>query len=433
MILPKVHEVRLDNGFRALLVERHNLPVVASLLVYEVGARDERTGETGLSHFLEHMMFKGTERFGKGMIDLLTAKLGGSNNAFTDNDVTAYHFSLAADRWDTALEIEANRMRGCLLDEKEFAAEKSVVLEELAMGEDDPARMLYQTAESLVFQVHPYHHPVIGWKEDLQRLDVAGMRAYYERHYGPNRAFLVAIGDFDLKTTEARVRELFAGIPPLAQPRAAALQEPQQKGERRAVVRFPGNIPRLALAARSVRVGEADDFPLDLLAFLLGHGKTARLYQRLVLKEQIATDVVVANESRLDPGVFWILAELHEDAQPAEAERMVRAEIERIALDGVSAAELRRVRTQIRAGFLFEGETVLDLAVKLGRYEASAREGYRLLDRVLPAYDAVRPAQVRAVAERYLAPDSLTAVWSVPESFSLAQGTRRSKAARARR
>ncbi|MCC6672598.1 MAG: insulinase family protein [Planctomycetes bacterium] len=433
MILPKVHEVRLDNGFRALLVERHNLPVVASLLVYEVGARDERTGETGLSHFLEHMMFKGTERFGKGMIDLLTAKLGGSNNAFTDNDVTAYHFSLAADRWDTALEIEANRMRGCLLDEKEFAAEKSVVLEELAMGEDDPARMLYQTAESLVFQVHPYHHPVIGWKEDLQRLDVAGMRAYYERHYGPNRAFLVAIGDFDLKTTEARVRELFAGIPPLAQPRAAALQEPQQKGERRAVVRFPGNIPRLALAARSVRVGEADDFPLDLLAFLLGHGKTARLYQRLVLKEQIATDVVVANESRLDPGVFWILAELHEDAQPAEAERMVRAEIERIALDGVSAADLRRVRTQIRAGFLFEGETVLDLAVKLGRYEASAREGYRLLDRVLPAYDAVRPAQVRAVAERYLAPDSLTAVWSVPESFSLAQGTRRSKAARARR
>ena len=138
MILPAVHEVRLDNGFRALLVERHSLPVVASTIWYRVGSKDERTGETGLSHFLEHMMFKGTDRYAKGEIDQLTSLMGGSNNAFTDNDVTGYYFSLASDRWETALEIEANRMRGCVLDEEEFLAEKNVVLEELAMGEDDP-------------------------------------------------------------------------------------------------------------------------------------------------------------------------------------------------------------------------------------------------------------------------------------------------------
>src|SRR5439155_25315408 len=131
-LLPEVEELRLDNGFRALLAPRRSLPVVSTVLWYEVGARDERTGETGLSHFLEHMMFKGTDRYPKGQIDLLTSKMGGSNNAFTDNDGTGYYFSLAADRWETALEIEASRMRGCLLDPQEFASEKSVVLEELA-------------------------------------------------------------------------------------------------------------------------------------------------------------------------------------------------------------------------------------------------------------------------------------------------------------
>ena len=142
-MLPKLKELELSNGFRALLVERHTLPIVCSMVWYRVGSRDERSGETGLSHFLEHMMFKGTNTFGKGVIDQLTGKMGGSNNAFTDNDVTSYYFSLASDRWEKALEIEASRMADCLLDEREFSSEKSVVLEELAMGEDDPWSSLY--------------------------------------------------------------------------------------------------------------------------------------------------------------------------------------------------------------------------------------------------------------------------------------------------
>ncbi|MBZ0152012.1 MAG: insulinase family protein, partial [Planctomycetes bacterium] len=206
-MLPDVEVVELDNGFKALLVERGPLPVVASVLWYRVGARDERTAETGVSHFLEHMMFKGTDRFAKGQIDLQTSKMGGSNNAFTDNDSTAYYFSLAADRWETALEIEASRMRSCLLDPAEFASEKNVVLEELAMGEDDPWRPLYQATESMLFQVHPYHHPVIGYREDLERLSARQMRDYYARHYGPNRAFLVVVGAIDRARTAQRIRE----------------------------------------------------------------------------------------------------------------------------------------------------------------------------------------------------------------------------------
>ena len=414
MKLPRVHEVDLENGLRALLVERKSLPVVATMLWYQVGSRDEQSGETGLSHFLEHMMFKGTHRYAKGEIDLTTSKLGGSNNAFTDSDVTAYHFSLASDRWEQALEIEASRMRGCLLDPTEFESEKSVVLEELAMGEDEPARALHQLAENLAFQVHPYHHPVIGWKQDLERLAVAQMRNYYERHYGPNRALLVAVGDLDATRAEARVRELFSGIP-RASERAPVLQEPPQKGERRAMLRFPGSIARFAILAKTCRIGERDDFVLDVLSHILGSGKTSRLYKRLVQETRLATGVSVHNETRKDPGILWISVEMHEGKDPTRAEAIVRDEIARVREKGVTAAELERTRIQLRASFLFDEETAMDLAVKLGRFEALAPGGWRILERVLPTFATVKSKDIQEAVRKYLDDDQLTIVWSLPE------------------
>jgi zinc protease len=411
--LPPIHTVRLDNGFRALLVKRRNLPVVASMLWYQVGSRDEGTGETGLSHFLEHMMFKGTQRYAKGDIDRVTSKLGGSNNAFTDNDVTTYYFSLASDRWEAALEIEADRMRGCLLDEAEFAAEKKVVLEELAMGEDDPWRSLHQEVESLAYRVHPYRHPIIGWREDLERVDVGAMRAYYERHYGPNRAFLVVVGDIDIARTEQRIAELFAAVP-AAQPRATPLAEPPPRGERRAVQRFPGNLTRLAIAMPTCRMGEPDDFVFDVIAYVLSAGKSSRLQRRLVLEEELATDVSVYNEVRQDPGLFWIAVELIDGADPHAVERIVREELDRLASGGATAAELRRARTQLRAGYLFDEETVLDLAMKIGRFEAMTERGHRLLESVLDSYAAVTSQQIKEVAQRTFPADRCTVVWSIP-------------------
>ncbi len=409
-----VEVVQLDNGFRALLAPRRSLPLVASVLWYRVGSRDERTGETGLSHFLEHMMFKGTRRYPKGHIDLLTAKMGGSNNAFTDNDGTAYYFALASDRWETALEIEASRMRDCLLDPSEFASEKSVVLEELAMGEDDPWRPLYQAAESLLFQVHPYHHPVIGYREDLERLSVDGMRAYYDRNYGPNRSFLVVAGDIDVKRTAERVRELFGPIPANAVPRAEALTEPQAQGERRAVVHTPHAVARLCLAFATTRVGDRDDYALDVLAHDLGTGKNSRLYKRLVLDDESVTDVSVINETRLDPGALFVLAELREGASMQKVEAAIRAEIEALVREGVAKQDLARIRTQIRAGFLFQEESALDHALKLARFEALTPGGHRTLDTVLPTYDSLKQDELRQVASRYLTPNKSVCVHAIP-------------------
>ncbi|HLU39313.1 MAG TPA: pitrilysin family protein [Planctomycetota bacterium] len=414
MNVDAVTEVRYDNGFRLFLLERSALPVVATVLWYQVGARDERTGESGLSHFLEHMMFKGTGRFGKGEIDLLTSKMGGLNNAFTDNDETVYHFALAADRWETALEIEADRMRGCLLDPAEFAAEKSVVLEELAMGEDDPWRMLHQAAEALVFQVHPYRRPVIGWREDLERVTHETMRAYYDRHYGPNRAFLVVAGAIDVERTERRVRELFGALPPSAEPRVQPLAEPEQKGERRAVYRFPGNLQRMAVAVRTCRIGEDDDLALDVASQVLGGGRTSRLYRRLVQRDALATEVHTNNETRQDPGVFWIMLELKPGASRERAEAAVREEVDRLIAEGPTAAELKRAQVQIDAALQFDEEAVLDVALKIGRFEAAVPGGYKVL-RDLPArYRAVTARTVRSVMARYFASDRWNVVWSLP-------------------
>jgi len=414
-MLPDVEVVELGNGFRALLVERGPLPVVASVCWYQVGSRDERTGETGLSHFLEHMMFKGTDKFGKGQIDLQTSKMGGSNNAFTDADSTAYYFSLASDRWETALEIEASRMRGCLLDPGEFQSEKSVVLEELAMGEDEPWRPLYQAAESAMFQVHPYHHPVIGYREELERLEVGTMRDYYERHYGPNRACLTVVGAIDRKRTRGRIEELF-GAAPRADERAVAIREPEPVGERRVTLRTPHSVVRMCIGFPTCRMGERDDYALDLLAYDLGNSKNSRLYRRLVVKDRLVSDVSVINEVRQDPGGFFVLCELHPGADPERVERAIREEVEGLVADGVAARDLRRIRTQIESSFLFQDETVLDLAMKLARFEAGTPDGYRTLADVLPTYESMAKKELREVAAKYLRFERATIACAVPAS-----------------
>jgi zinc protease len=413
-MLPEVQEVQLDNGLRAMLVARPTLPVVASTLWYRVGSRDERTGETGLSHFLEHMMFKGTERYAKGEIDQITGLMGGSNNAFTDNDTTGYYFSLAADRWQTALEIEASRMRGCLLDEAEFAAEKSVVLEELAMGEDDPWSSLFKATESTTFQVHPYHHPVIGYRQDLERVSVAGMREYYSRNYGPDRAFLVIVGDIDVAATEARIHALFDGIEATGRERAPVLSEPDPVGERRAVIRSPGDTTRMAVAVRTCRMGETDDFALDFLSCALAGSKSSRLYRKMVLERRLVTDVSTYNEPRLDPGGFWFTFELCQGVAPAAVEACLIDELASIAAAGLRDDEVQRARIQLESAFLFEEETALGSAMKIGRWEAQCIGGYRRLADVEALYASVDSAAVQDVVRRYFATERFNTVHSLP-------------------
>ncbi|MDP6761953.1 MAG: pitrilysin family protein [Planctomycetota bacterium] len=410
-----ISEHRLRNGMRVLLGERHGDPVVAVVLLYPVGARTESEREAGVSHFLEHMMFKGSAAFGKGAIDLETTVLGGQNNAYTTADHTGYWFEFASDRWEKALEIEADRMRGLTLDPTEFEAEKAVVLEELAMGRDDPWRRLSTAVSAALFGRHPYARPVVGFEDTLRRMSVADMRAYYERFYHPGNATLVVCGDVRPSSALRLVRRHFGGIErgmPLEEADCYRAELSEPEGERRLQVSWDDSVQRLCMAWPTVRVGTDEDYAFDVLSTILTTGRLARLYRRLVKEEGLAVSVSTHNDTRVEAGAFWLFAECVEDRAAEELERAVDEEIERLGSQPASAAELRRARNILLAADAFESETVADLADDLGGFAVDA--DWRLAVEGAERLARVRPRHVRDAARRFLRPERRVVGWSLP-------------------
>jgi zinc protease len=410
----QIHERRLRNGLRLLVAERHLDPVVAVVLFYQVGSRDESEREAGLSHFLEHMMFKGSKQFGKGAVDDLTCALGGQNNAFTSYDHTAYWFEFASDRWEQALEIEADRMAGLLLEPQEFDAEREVVLEELAMGDDDPWGVLHKRVEAALFQRHPYGRPIIGSAHSLRGLAPADMREYQRRFYSPSNATLVVGGDVTVAQVERAARKhfgRFAAAPLPARPFAAPLEEPS--GPVRLELRWPDPGRRLCLAWPTVPVGTADDDCLDVILTVLTSGRRARLQRRLVLDHSLATGVSASNDTRVGGGAFWLMIDAAQGAEPAAVEAAVDEELARLATERLGVRELRRALAMLESSEAHEAESVSDLATELGSFAVDADWRIALdAGRRLQAIDAER---VRDCASRLLQPRRRVLGWCLPE------------------
>jgi len=422
----KVSEHRLANGLRVLLAERHGDPVVASVLFYPVGARTETEREAGLSHFLEHMMFKGTPRFGKGEVDRITTELGGANNAFTGHDHTAYWFELASDRWERALELEADRMRHLSLERAEFEAERAVVLEELAMGEDDPWRALLRRVEEALFPHHPYGRPIIGYPESLKGLAPDDMRAYYRRFYHPGNATLVVGGDVEPRAALAAIRARFGAIPagkPLAETDCYRRKLEEPAGEKRVESSWDDPGRRLVVVFPAAKVGTGDDDALDVLATVLAGGQLSRLHRRLVVEEGLATSVSANNDSRVEAGAFWVFAECAQDARPDELERVLHEELARLAREPIPRAELERARALLVAGEAFEGETVTDVAEALGEWAVD--DDWRRAFDGCARHLVLGAPLLRAVAQRVLRPERRVVGWCVPKGASAARAARR--------
>ncbi|HIG11470.1 MAG: pitrilysin family protein [bacterium] len=412
----KISEKHLGNGLRVLLVERHAAPVVAVLLLYGVGSRDEHEHESGLSHFLEHMMFKGTAAYPKGQIDLVTTALGGNNNAFTTYDHTGYWFEFAADRWEQALEIEADRMGGLLLDEDEFRAEKAVVLEELSMGEDDPWRRLSREVQRCLFPRHPYGRPVIGYPDTLEAMDVDDMRDFYRRHYHPGNATLVVCGDIAPRRALESVRLHFGGVPALPEANADHPRRPplgDLSAQVRLLCHWDDSSRRLCMAWPTATLASDADYALDLLTVLLTTGRLSRLYRRLIQEEGLATSVSASNDMRTDGGAFWIFAECAEGVEPRALEAAIDEEIARLATELVPKRDLNRARQILAASAAHESETVSDLADDLGGWAVDYdwRESLRAEERLA----RITPSFLRQTAGRYLMPSRRVLGWSLPE------------------
>jgi zinc protease len=401
-----VTEATLENGLRVLVQDDPRNPIIAVQIFYRVGSRNERPGATGLAHFLEHMMFKGTSAYGRGQISRLIEESGGRDNAFTTQDLTGYYTSIAADRLDLVLRIEADRMRHLLLDAAEIDSERKVVMEERRMrSEDDPDGLVYEAMNSLAFRAHPYRWPIIGWMSDIARLDRVELRAFYDTYYVPNNAVLVIAGDVRPAAALALVRRHFGPIPRGAQPPPVTAVEPPQIDDRRSVIRKQGaQLPVVNIAWHVPSHASADAPALELLSTLLSSGRASRLYQKLVYEKRMALGAGGDySYFFLDPSLFWFYATPLPGQAPDAVEQALLAEVERLKQEPVPDEELARARNQIEASFVWQQDSVFSRASVLGRFEMLG--SWRLLDDYLPKLRAVTAADLQRVARTYFALD----------------------------
>jgi zinc protease len=423
----------LDNGLHIYLKPVPHSPVVSTMVAYKVGSADEDLDHTGLAHYLEHLMFKGTDRLLPGDIDRLTLRSGGSNNAFTSEDYTIYHFDLPADQWEFALQIEADRMRNIRIDARhEFQQEKGAVVAELERDEDLPWDLEQKAILPLLFDHAPYGHPVIGDRAHVRGATAATIKGFYDHWYYPNNASLVICGGFDPEQVLPRIRELFGPLPRGKLPERKPLPESKRAGPVAKEIPSKFETARLLMGFNTCRSADPDFYPLEVVQEILTSGKTGRLYRRLVEGEALARAVDTTNYGGRYPGWFSIQVEMLQGKSRDKAFKIVLEELGKLQEKPVSEAELKRVQRGLVANAIFGRESVHSLADSIARGVTVNDLDY--LKNYLPRLQAVTAKDVLAVARKYLQLDQRVVVWSVPDErqgATTAASPRRNWAARA--
>ncbi len=414
----------LDNGLTLLTREMHHAPVTTFWLWYRVGSRNEGPGTTGISHWVEHMMFKGTEQFPKGSIDREISRLGGAFNAMTWLDFTAYYATLPAEHIDIAMRIEADRMLHSSFDPAETEAERTVILSELHMYENYPSFRLAQEVQAAAFQLHPYHHVTIGWESDLLNLTRDDLFHHYRTFYTPNNAVAVVVGDFQSEPMIERIAALYGTIPSGPVVPAVRATEPKQRGERRVTLHGPEPTPMLIYAFKAPAATDPDFWPLTLLDTVLGGAKgmpmfgssgnsrTSRLHRRLV-DGGLALGAGSSLLATIDPFLFMVSVTVLPGTERAVLESVLDEELARFTEEPLSDEELERARKQTRARIAMGMESMSSQGRGFGL--ASVVATLEWFDGFMEQIEAVTAQQVQAVAQRYLLTDQRTVGWYVPE------------------
>jgi zinc protease len=408
-----VHEFTLGNGLKVLVKPDRRAPVVVSQIWYRVGSSYESGGITGISHMLEHMMFKGTESYGPGEFSRIVAAEGGRENAFTGQDYTAYFQSLASDRLEVSFKLESDRMANLRLREEDFVKEREVVSEERRLRtEDQPESLTYETFQATAYQTSPYRYPVIGWMADIESYSLEDLTSWYRRWYAPNNATLVVVGDVEPEAVRALAERYFGPIPRADVRPPKPRPEVEQTGPRRAVVKAPAKLPYVILGYKAPTVAEAaepwEPYAIDVLAAILGGDESARIQRRLVRGEEVASAVGVSYDAfdRMTT-LFTIAANPADGRDVGELEAKLLEEVRRVREEPIEASELAKVKTQVVAADVYQLDSVFAQAMRLGRLETTG-VGWRVGEEYVSRVRAVTPEQVSAVARKYLTEDRLT-------------------------
>lgn len=412
-ISDQVKYARLDNGLQLIVLENHKAPVATLNIFYKVGSRNERFGQTGISHLCEHLMFRGTKKYGPEEFSNIIAENGGEDNAFTTEDYTDYFEIINRDHLNVPIEMEADRMEN--FAPKGFDSEKAVVMEERRLRtEDNPEDALSEMVQAAAYVAHPYHWPVIGWMHEIEGLTLQDALDYHAIHYSPRYAIVVAVGDFDGDKVLGALREAFGSIKNGPEAAPVTEVEPPQEGERRVILRHAANLPAFAEAYHVPNyISPKDAFALEIAGEILGDGKSSRLYQDLVVNKQLVISQDAEYDmTAFDPTLFWISAQMRPGVKPDDAIAETDRQIAALQDHPVLADELQKAKNLEQAGFVFGQDSIFREAQELGTYQMLGN--YKMVDQYLNLIDQVTVADVQRVAKQYLVDSNRTLGVLVP-------------------
>lgn len=409
-----VHEYKLDNGLKILVKQDKRAPIAVVQLWYKVGSSYEQNGSTGISHVVEHMMFKGTQKYPTGEFNRIIAENGAEDNAFTAQDYTAYYQVIAADRLEVAFDLESDRVRNLTLPPEEFKKEIEVVKEERRWRtEDKPTALLREQFEATAFMNSPYHNPVIGWMADLDAMKVEDLRAWYERWYAPNNATLIVVGDVEPDKVFELAKKYYGPLKPTADiPPPKPQTEVEQKGMRYLKLKAPAELPYIMLGYKVPSMLSTlekwQPYALEMLASILDGGNSSRLAKELIRGKEIASEASASYSGYGRLPDLFVLGGMPAQGQKLETVKAALLEqVEKLKNQPVSTEELARVKAQVIAGEIYERDSQQQQASLLGSLE-SVGLGYALADQYVDNILAVTPEQIQAVAKQYLNEDHLT-------------------------
>jgi zinc protease len=407
-LFEQVVERQLPNGLKILALQESRAPIISVQVWYRVGSRNEELGKTGLSHLTEHLMFKGTEKYGPKVFSRSVQKAGGQDNAFTSRDYTAYFENGPPTELKRWLEMEADRMKGLKVDGENFRTEQKVVLEERRLRtDDDPINFLVEETMAAAYKAHPYQWPVIGWFHDIQSLSRDDFLNYYRTYYSPNNATVVVVGDINPQEALKAVEAAFGSIPAGPEPPKVTAQEPRQYGERRVWVNREAQLPFVLMVYHVPNWQHADAYPVEMLHRLLSQGRSSRIYHNLVYKQRLALSAGADyNFDTANPTVFTLYAQPLPGKTAAQLEKALEGEIARLQKELAPEKELTKAKNQVQSQFYMSLDSLFFRGMLLGRLETVAR--WRLVKEFIPKMMQVTAEDVRRVAKQYLVPENRT-------------------------
>ena len=398
----RVYEEILPNGLKIIAVKDPNAPLAVFQIWYDAGSIHEQVGKTGSSHLLEHMMFKGTARYGPKVFSRMIKRAGGIDNAGTSKDFVYYYQKLAPDRLYLSIELEADRMRNLIMDPEETLSEREVVMEERRMRyEDDPQNLVYEEVVATAFNNHPYRWPVIGWMEDLSTLTRDDLWDYYRHRYVPNNAFIVVAGNIDIDLIAAKIRKEFGGIPRGPELKKLDIKEPEQRGEKRIFIKKEAELPYVISAYKVPNIMSEDSYALEVLATVLSGGKSARIYKSLIDEQRIALSAGAGYSStNRYPFLFYLYGTALPGKKIEDVENALYKEVDKVKSQFPDEREMQKAKNQIEADYIMSQDSIFYQAMVYAQFELIG--DWRLKEKYLEGIRKVTPEDVQRVAKKYI-------------------------------